>query len=276
MVQKALIMRKDVENLVASRLYLLGDAGKLKPDAETDPEKKYRNNQEATNQIVESTPAVLDGEMSPKTIDTFQAKVDSYKKRIDPFRKAILAKFRNAAGRNLDDSPEVWDFIFGDYDFEENQNAKSASIKDETAQDIVFITFTLYAIHVQGGSIAHSRGESFAKAMKKLSLSSDRVPEKTDQDPDGQGQELSNKSEDGYTAKNDRSDGVTRKFNQIVLSHSAIEVCRHTRGAVQLLRQKNFPFDYVNFAGDLFELLSSANRRKNVLRGWGSEYWSYN
>jgi CRISPR system Cascade subunit CasB len=221
-----------VMKLVALRLYALGD--KETPKAETKNDKVRNSEREQGSVEIKSDDPTKIALADSNDLKNQNISEHSKKSKNDSYRKAVLAKFRHVAGREFENSPEIWDFILvGD---------EPPSVR---VQEVSFLVFTLYAIHTQGGKKAHQDNLGFARALNRAKFGDDDT----------------------------QSQGIVRRFNQLILAHNLKEIKQHSRGLIQILKQKELSFDYVRFAGDLSDLLYEGRSRKRILRKWGKEFW---
>ena len=127
------------------------------------------------------------------------------------YSKASLAKLRRAAGKSVDECPEVWDITL--------MNAPESG----QSKDIIHTVLTLYALHKQGKDVSMCDDKTgFGTAIAKLI-----EPDKNNED------------------------SIRRRFNLVATSQEFSELAYHARGLVQMLRAKGIHLDYIRFTMDL-------------------------
>ena len=157
-----------------------------------------------------------------------------------PYSKAMLAKLRQSVGRQPESNPDVWGILFDGLD--ERLLSRDGNLSD--AEGAIYTALTLYAVHQQGKPVKMNSGnDSFGAAIKKLL------------NPDGS-----------------NAQAVKRRFDAMATAKDYIELSYYARGMVQMLKTKDIPLDYGQFASDLysFHLPDTKNR---VLLRWGEDYY---
>ena len=142
------------------------------------------------------------------------------------YSKASLAKLRRAAGKSVDECPDVWEITL--------PNAP----KWEQNKDVIHTALTLYALHRQGKESSMCDDKTgFGTAIAKLI-----EPDKNNED------------------------SIRRRFNLVATSQEFSELAYHARGLVQMLRSKNIQMDYIRFAMDLSRFLNQEHTIKIRLK----------
>lgn len=147
-----------------------------------------------------------------------------------------LAALRRGVGRNLEESPDSWPYVF--------EVARSDRWREAPAH----LALGLFALHHQSqdaGSM-NQEGWGLGKAIRVLNRS---------------------------RAKRDASaEGVERRFRAALASETLDSLGVHLRGLVTLLRGDEVPLDYPRLYRDLCTW-SSPNRRPGVCLRWAREYF---
>ncbi|MDR2538640.1 MAG: type I-E CRISPR-associated protein Cse2/CasB [Bifidobacteriaceae bacterium] len=180
----------------------------------------------------------------PRAVVVTMKKLEAFEKTHDQsYLRASLAKLRRGAGRSLESSPETWELIFSDFSDSDFDNPR---VFDNDIE-VPFTVLTLYAVHRQGGKIAHKKDFPLGRALGVLRV---RLGE-------------------------DGSKSMTRRFDQLITAKSFSEIRQYARGLIQILRQNDLPFDYKKFANDIYWLnIGKKQIRQRVLRRWGRDYWT--
>ena len=157
-----------------------------------------------------------------------------------PYSRATLAKLRHGIGKQLESNPDAWDVVLEGLD----ERLLSSDGELSAAEKAIYTAMTLYAIHQQGKSEQMSRGnDSFGAAIKKLI------------DPEG-----------------GNAESIKRRFDSIVTANNYIEISHYSRGLVQMLKARDIPMDYGQFAADLYEIHFTDSRNRVLLR-WGEDFY---
>jgi CRISPR system Cascade subunit CasB len=164
--------------------------------------------------------------------------------------RAMLAKLRRGAGKELYSVPETWEIVIDGIKEEKWRSKEGEPTKEEKA---LHTALTLYAVHKQGNK------ESMSVSGK-----------------DGKKRNFST-SLGGAAAKlisPDRSNeqAIIRRFNAVATASNFKELVHHARGLVQLLKAKNIQMDYPQFADDLFRYQLPDNSSKVCLE-WGEDFY---
>jgi CRISPR system Cascade subunit CasB len=159
-------------------------------------------------------------------------------------RSAILAKLRRAVGKETGTVPNVWEFTL---DLPEELKGKGES--SSFAENAVFATLTLYAMHAQGSkdnaNVHSAEAGSLGRAASRLKM---KFPE--------------------------NEKGIKRRFDALATAKSYREITNHARGMIQLLKAGGVELDYIQFARDVFSL-QFPDSAKSVKLKWGRDYYSY-
>jgi len=127
------------------------------------------------------------------------------------YSKASLAKLRRAAGKSVEECPDVWEITL--------LNAPRWG----QCKEVLHTVLTLYALHKQGNNSSMSDEKTgFGTAVAKL-----------------------------IDSETKNVESIRRRFNLVATSQEFSELSYHARGLIQMLRAKNIPMDYVRFALDL-------------------------
>ncbi|MDR3084881.1 MAG: type I-E CRISPR-associated protein Cse2/CasB [Christensenellaceae bacterium] len=153
-----------------------------------------------------------------------------------PYARASLAKLRRVAGKNPSETPEVWGITL------------RGGLLSSDAIEAIHTALALYAVHRQSKQKSmHLEGQSLGKAARVLIW----------------------KDKDG-----NREEAITRRFNAIASAGDLIELSRHARGLVQLLRSEDIELDYVQFARELYSFGRYADSRPGIRLKWGKDFYS--
>ena len=156
-------------------------------------------------------------------------------------QKAALANLRRGVGAAPGEMPELWGFFLEELP-PEMESRDGVPTRGEWA---VYLAMTLYALHQQGQtSPMHKEGEGLGKAARLL------VP--PGQDPG--------------------ESSIQKRFNALATAAQMPEISHHLRGMIQLLRAGGIPLDYVQLAGDLYDLQFPDAMPRVRLR-WGQDFY---
>ena len=156
-------------------------------------------------------------------------------------RKAQLADLRRGVGRTPGELPELWGAFLQDMP----EELQSTTGNPTPAEWAIYLALTLYALHQQGQiSPMHKEGEGLGKAARQL------VP--PGQDPG--------------------ESSIQKRFNALATATQMPEISHHLRGMIQLLRAGGIPLDYVQLAGDLYDLQFPDAMPRVRLR-WGQDFY---
>ncbi len=162
----------------------------------------------------------------------------------DPWSKAMLAKLRRGAGKDIRDSHESWEIVIGGLPDNLVGNDTRYGFVPSPAESAIHSALTLYAVHMQGQSTSVSQEDvTFARAAGKLMSLSD-------------------------------SGGIKRRFDAISTASNIDELTYHARGLIQLMRQHNLHFNYPGLASDLYRY-QLPNGPREVLLKWGQDFYAY-
>lgn len=158
-----------------------------------------------------------------------------------PYARAALARLRRGVGEEIGDCPDVWDVLLEELD-DDLMNRRNAPSRAEIA---IFTALTLFAVHQQGKyPDKMSRGKSsFGAAVKKLI------------DPD-----------------HNNEKAIKRRFDAVITAKDYKELSHHARGLIQLLKSKDIPLSYPQFAKDVY-LFQIPEIKNDVKLRWGEDYY---
>jgi CRISPR system Cascade subunit CasB len=152
-----------------------------------------------------------------------------------PYSRAALARLRRGVGKSPAECPDLAEFYV---DPEERPSRQDPTSREWAAH----ISIGLYAVHQQSGSQRmHRPGMPFGAAVGSI-------------------------SDQGQNA------GVVRRFQALATAADIVELSRHARGVVQLLRQAGQGFDYGEFAADLVRF-QDARYTDEVRMHWGRGFY---
>lgn len=159
---------------------------------------------------------------------------------LTPWGRAMLAQLRQAAGHKPGTAPAVWAITAeGVPEF-----GKRRAGWTEAA---IHLALTQYAIHQQARPIPmHRRGQPFGRAVRKLA-------------------EATAGGSDVYETP------VYRRFSAMATATHLDGLTAHARGLVTQLRGEDIPFDYEQYANDLYRF-QVPGQAPAVRRGWGRDF----
>lgn len=178
-------------------------------------------------------------------IESFVAQKISRLSVGDPWSIASLARLRRVAGRDAEESSEVWDITLDDMPAGLSGFMSNGSYHPSEAENAIHHALTLYAIHQQGSaSDVNARNVSIGKAVKRL------------------------------MGKTSSDDGVKSRFKAMTSSEDVHELTYHLRGIIQLLKANGpITLDYPRLAKDIY-LFSSPEWRDNVMFRWAEDFYT--
>lgn len=156
---------------------------------------------------------------------------------------AMLAKLRRAAGKSVEQCPEVWEITISALAEDHLQGQSNYMERARAA----FTALSLFGMHQQGKSESISGKNPFGMAVRAIV-----APDKSNED------------------------GIRRRFNALCTAVSFDELVVHTRALVQLMKQKDVTLDYPDFAEDLFWYQVSEQSRNNTRMRWGRHFYRMN
>ncbi len=156
--------------------------------------------------------------------------------------RADLAKLRKGITKKPGSDPKLWD-----YTLEKIPEFFLSKTGEPTfAEWAIHNAVTLFALHQQSLPIdrhcMHKEGQTFAEAVAML---------------------IKNESD---------LKRIKRRFDTVVTAHSLLEMSHHARGLIQLLRREKLPFDYAQFADDLYWYQFPTTRDRVRLK-WGQDFF---
>ncbi|MDR2672184.1 MAG: type I-E CRISPR-associated protein Cse2/CasB [Coriobacteriales bacterium] len=158
-----------------------------------------------------------------------------------PQQRANRAKLRKGIGREPDEVPEIWDITLADIP----EDLKSWNGIVTPAEQAIHTTLTLFALHQQGKTEAVNRSHiSFGSAARRL-VSPDNENEQT----------------------------IKRRFDAVLTAKDFVELSRHARGLIQLMKAKDVCLDYPWFAKDLYRH-QNPETKDRVMYKWGEDFWT--
>jgi CRISPR system Cascade subunit CasB len=157
-----------------------------------------------------------------------------------PGSRATLAKLRRCVGKELGDAPESWNIILDGL----NEELLSVNGIPTYAEDAIFTSMTLYAVHQQGNAeYINKNNGSFGAAIQQLI------------NPDGSNEKA-----------------IKRRFDAVITAKDFGELAQHARGLVQLLKANGIALDYPNFAKDLF-WYHFPESKNDIRLLWGQDFY---
>ncbi|WP_424185279.1 type I-E CRISPR-associated protein Cse2/CasB [Actinokineospora sp. G85] len=158
---------------------------------------------------------------------------------------AALARLRRAAGKDPGEIADVFEFTLSP------DLAAECDPLDEDAPTAAEVAahhaITLFALHQQSQTRPmHLRGVGFGSALRKVAA-----------------------PKEGDTPKTGLDTPVVRRFEMLSTADSLPELAHHLRGAVQLLRSRQVPLDYGQFAVDLLDWQLGGKSRTWLRLRWG-------
>lgn len=159
---------------------------------------------------------------------------------ISPWGRAMLAQLRQAAGKKPGTAPAIWAITAeGVPEFGERRAGWT-----ETA---IHLALTQYAIHQQARSTSmHRSGQPFGRAVRRLA-------------------EANAAGGDVYETP------IYRRFSALATAAHIDGLTAHARGLVTQLRGEDIPFDYEQYANDLY-WFQVPGHAPSVRRGWGRDF----
>ena len=160
--------------------------------------------------------------------------------------KAALARLRRSVGKEYGSIPEVLEYILPECELSEYPSQEK---KIELA---LYTALTLYAFHQQGRD--------------------DCVSDGLDEDE----KSVSNRNTFGHAvrrlAEAKKSEGVLRRFNQVLTANDLLELSTHARGLISLMKQSRLVLDYPILAVDFYHFQQPEKHREIIL-SWGRDYY---
>jgi CRISPR system Cascade subunit CasB len=158
-----------------------------------------------------------------------------------PQQRANRAKLRKGIGREPNEVPEIWDITLANIP----EDLMSWDGATTPAEQAIHAALTLFSLHQQGKSETVSRANvGFGSAARRL-VTPDKENEQT----------------------------IKRRFDAMLTAKDFIELSRHARGLVQLMKAKDVYLDYPRFAKDLYRHQNSETRDR-VMYKWGEDFWA--
>ena len=156
-----------------------------------------------------------------------------------PQTRADLAKLRRAVGKDLADSPEVWEIVMSD-------TTVDCEVQGEITKEgkAIHTALTLYGVYRQGNSAGSQRGLSFGRALAALAA---------------QG-ELSYNS-------------IRKRYNSLITSKDITRLAYFARSFIRALSKAGIKLDFAQFAKDLYNYQFSTGNKAVRIR-WSSEFYS--
>lgn len=161
----------------------------------------------------------------------------------DPWAVAMLAKLRRAAGKDVSETPEIWEFTLADLPENLSGYVKDREYMPSDGERAIHVALTLYAIHAQGSQESpDERGISLGAAVNKL-----------------------------VRIAGNNSEPIKRRFSAVATSSDLNELAHHLRGLVQLFKASgNIKMDYPKLAKDLYTF-SFPDGRSNIMFHWAED-----
>jgi len=158
-----------------------------------------------------------------------------------PWARGMLAKLRRASGKDLAESPDVWEASLSGLPEELCGRGEGPS----PAERMIHTALTFYALHKQG------KDDSMHDPESKLSFG-------------GAAAKLRTESNEA---------GIRRRFDSVITAADITELAQHARGLIQQMRASDMPIkmNYAKFAEDLF-FYQDPNRRDSVCLAWGEDF----
>lgn len=156
--------------------------------------------------------------------------------------RADLAKLRRGIGKKPGAIPELWTYTLEGLP----DRFVSKTGKATQGEWAIYTAITLYSLHQQGLSTKDqcmcNDKYSFAKAIAHLIENEDDLKR------------------------------IKRRFDATATSQDMTELAYHVRGLIQQLRSRKVPFNYPEFAEDLYWFQFPAHM-DNVLLRWGQDFY---
>lgn len=152
---------------------------------------------------------------------------------------AALAQLRRAARRPYGASPEVWGITL---DGIPDNLGEPIRVRIE---QVMHLTLTQFALHQQSQSTRmHQKEEHFGQAVRRLA---------------------------DATADRPHESPTYARFMAMARSTNLQALSTHARGVISQLRSRSLPFDYCEYAADLYRFLTPG-RAVEVQRRWGRHF----
>ncbi len=161
----------------------------------------------------------------------------------DLWSGAMLAKLRRAAGKDVSETPEIWEFTLEGLPESLSGRAIGRAYMPSDGERAVHLALTLYAIHSQGSQESpYEHGISLGAAVNRLIRNA-----------------------------GNNSEPIKRRFSAVSTSSDLSELAYHLRGLVQLFRSSgSIKLDYPRLARDLYEF-SFPDSRSRILFRWAED-----
>ncbi|NLN97111.1 MAG: type I-E CRISPR-associated protein Cse2/CasB [Eubacteriaceae bacterium] len=157
--------------------------------------------------------------------------------------KAILAELRRGIGKKPGENPKLWEITLANIP-EEYYSKYGEPTYVEWA---IYISLTLFAFHQQGNSLEtklmHHRDVNIGAALAQL------VKEDEDESR------------------------IKRYLDRLVTASDVIEMARHLRSAVSLLKGEKIGLDYAGLAVDIFRF-NFIEGKQSVSLLWAQSFYS--
>jgi CRISPR system Cascade subunit CasB len=152
--------------------------------------------------------------------------------------KAMLANMRRGIGKQPGELPELWGIVFED--IPDELTGKSGP---SDAEQSVYISLTLYALHCQGSETSMNASDvSLGKAAA------------------------------GLVHTQDDKERIEKRLNLVVSSNSLTDIAYQLRGIVYLLKNDGIALDYPRLAKELYLFAFPAYSGEVKLK-WGRDFY---
>jgi len=165
--------------------------------------------------------------------------------RLDrPDAVAALARLRRGAGKQIEDTPELWGLVLDDRFYEDAPPVGEGAMRE--AENAVHIALTLYAVHQQSrrDDRMHQPGRDLGGAVRRLM-------------PSGEIDEP-----------------LRRRFVQAGSAATTAALAQRLRELVTLLRRDAVPLDY-GLLADQIHQFRIPEGAKRVRASWGRGFHAY-
>jgi CRISPR system Cascade subunit CasB len=199
------------------------------------------NDSEEVKRFVASKLKALQGDVETRGEPNEALREDEAPGEPNNAQRAALARLRRGVGKEAGTLPEIWQYVYEGFPDALTRHADRML----HAENAIHAALTLYAMHAQGKGAVHDQNAgSLGKAANNLKK---KRPE--------------------------NEQGIKRRFDALATAKTPEEINIHARGIIQLLRQGDVKLDYAGFAKDLYRLQRGSDSAKEVLRGWGKDFW---
>jgi len=157
--------------------------------------------------------------------------------------KAILAELRRGIGKKPGENPKLWEITLAN--IPEEYYSKDG--EPTYAEWAIYIALTLFAFHQQGNSLdtklMHVEGVNIGIALAQL-------------------------------VKDDEDEArVKRYLDRLVSAGDSVEMARHLRSAISLLKGEKIGLDYIMLAADIFRF-NFVDGKQRVSLLWAQSFYS--